>query len=35
MSWIWWTVIVILGINFVMMGGMILWLLWRERTRSR
>ena len=35
MSWIWWTVIVILGINFVMMGSMILWLLWRERTRRR
>jgi hypothetical protein len=35
MSWIWWTVIVILGINFLLMGSMILWLLWRERTRKQ
>ena len=34
MSWIWWTVIVILGINFLLMGSMIVWLLWRERTRK-
>jgi len=34
MSWIWWTVIIILGINFLLMGSMIVWLLWRERTRK-
>jgi len=34
MSWIWWTVIIILGINFLLMGSMIVWFLWRERTRK-
>jgi hypothetical protein len=35
MSWIGWVIVVVLGINFLLMGSMILWLLWRERTRKQ